>query len=192
MAEFLAQPDPKAPPPGRIAYVNARLLDPASGLDAPGALLTDGRRIVEMGPGLFADGVPEGTDTVDCGGHCLAPGLVDMHVHLREPGHEHKETLATGSRAAAAGGVTTMACMPNTDPAIDDVTTIDPPPASIMGGIECLAHRNAPVRLTSTTLFQSASEISAIWAAAMLFPALLNRKSICPNRSATASKAAIT
>ncbi len=102
MAEFLAQPDPKAPPPGRIAYVNARLLDPASGLDAPGALLTDGRRIVEMGPGLFADGVPEGTDTVDCGGHCLAPGLVDMHVHLREPGHEHKETLATGSALPAA------------------------------------------------------------------------------------------
>ena len=125
MPEFLAQPDPKAPPPGRVAYINARLLDPASGLDAPGALLTEGRRIVEAGPGLFADGVPEGTDTVDCGGHCLAPGLVDMHVHLREPGHEHKETLATGSRAAAVGGVTTMACMPNTDPAIDDIALVE-------------------------------------------------------------------
>ena len=87
--------------------------------------MTEGRRIVEAGPGLFADGVPEGTDTVDCGGHCLAPGLVDMHVHLREPGHEHKETLATGSRAAAVGGVTTMACMPNTDPAIDDIALVE-------------------------------------------------------------------
>ena len=55
-----------------------------------------------------------GSLTVDCGGHCLAPGLIDMHVHLREPGHEHKETIATGGLAAAAGGVTSVACMPNT------------------------------------------------------------------------------
>ena len=111
--EYIAKPAPKAPPPGRVAYVNARLLDPATGLDAPGALLTEGRRIVDLGPRLFADGgPPEDAELVDCGGHCLAPGLVDMHVHLREPGHEHKETLASGSRAAVAGGVTTMACMP--------------------------------------------------------------------------------
>ncbi len=123
--EYIAEPAPKAPPPGRVAYVNARLLDPASGLDAPGALLTEGRRIVDLGPRLFADnGPPEDAEVVDCGGHCLAPGLVDMHVHLREPGHEHKETLASGSRAAAAGGVTTMACMPNTDPVIDDIALV--------------------------------------------------------------------
>ncbi len=121
---FLADPEPKAPPPGRVAYVNARLLDPASRLDTLGALLTDGRRIVDLGPRLFADGVPEGVEVVDCGEKCLAPGLVDMHVHLREPGHEHKETLATGSRAAAAGGVTTMACMPNTAPVIDDIALV--------------------------------------------------------------------
>ncbi len=124
MAEFLAEPAPTAPPPGRIAYVNARLLDPASGLDARGALLAEGRKIADHGPSLFADGVPEGIEVVDCGGHCLAPGLVDMHVHLREPGEEHKETLATGSRAAAAGGVTTMACMPNTSPTIDDIALV--------------------------------------------------------------------
>ena len=113
------------PAPGRVAYVNARLVDPASGLDAPGALLTEGRRIADLGPGLFADGVPEGVAAVDCGGHCLAPGLIDMRAHLREPGAEHKETLASASRAAAAGGVTSVACMPNTDPPIDQTALIE-------------------------------------------------------------------
>ncbi len=109
----------------RVAYVNARLLDPASGLDAPGALLTEGAEIADLGPGLFGDGVPEGIETVDCGGHCLAPGLIDMYVYLREPGAEQKETLATGSQAAAAGGVTTIICMPNTTPVIDDIALVD-------------------------------------------------------------------
>jgi len=109
----------------RTAYINARLLDPESGLDALGVLLTEGARIADLGPGLFADGVPEGIETVDCGGHCLSPGLVDMHVHLREPGHEHKETIATGSLSALAGGVTSLCCMPNTDPVIDNVGLIE-------------------------------------------------------------------
>ena len=109
----------------RVAYVNARLLDPASGLDAPGALLTAGREIADLGPALFADGVPEGIAVIDCEGHCLAPGLVDMRAHLREPGAEHKETLATASHAAAAGGVTSIVCMPNTDPVIDQIALIE-------------------------------------------------------------------
>ena len=112
-------------PPGRTAWVNARLVDPASGLDAPGALLTEGRRIADLGARLFADGVPEGVEVVDCGGHCLAPGLIDMRAHLREPGAEHKETLASAGRAAAAGGVTSVACMPNTDPPIDQTALIE-------------------------------------------------------------------
>ena len=124
MTEYFADPAPKGPAPDAVAYVNARLLDPASGRDETGALLTEGRKIVDLGPALFADGVPEGIEVVDCGGHCLAPGLVDMHVHLREPGHEHKETLASGGLAAAAGGVTTMACMPNTEPVIDDIALV--------------------------------------------------------------------
>lgn len=111
--------------PGRIAYVNARLIDPASGLDRPGALLTDGETITDLGPRLFNDGVPDGIETVDCGGHVLAPGLVDMRAHLREPGAEHKETLATASAAAAAGGITSIACMPNTDPVIDHPALIE-------------------------------------------------------------------
>ena len=109
----------------RIAYINARLLDPESGRDAPGALLTEGAQIADLGPGLFADGVPQGIETVDCGGHCLSPGLVDMHVHLREPGHEHKETIATGSLSALAGGVTSLCSMPNTDPVVDNVGLIE-------------------------------------------------------------------
>jgi dihydroorotase len=119
-------PDAAVPrdPPGRVAYLNARLLDPESGMDSPGSLFTEGKLIADLGPRLFADGVPEGVVVVDCEGRCLAPGLVDMHVHLREPGHEHKETIASGSRSAAAGGITTMACMPNTDPVIDDIALV--------------------------------------------------------------------
>jgi dihydroorotase len=108
-----------------IAYINARLLDPASGLDAPGALLTTGREITDFGPTLFNDGIPDGIEVIDCHGQALAPGLIDIHVHLREPGHEHKETIATGGRAAAAGGVTSMCCMPNTDPVVDDVALVE-------------------------------------------------------------------
>ena len=109
----------------RTAYINARLLDPESGLDATGALLTEGAYIADLGPSLFADGVPEGIETVDCGGHCLSPGLIDMHVHLREPGHEHKETIASGGLSALAGGVTSLSSMPNTDPVIDNVALIE-------------------------------------------------------------------
>lgn len=122
---FTEQAPLEAPKAGRTAYVNARLLDPATGLDEKGALLTEGDRIVDFGPRLFNDGAPEGVEVVDADGLCLAPGLIDMHVHFREPGHEHKETLATGSRAAAAGGVTTVACMANTDPVIDDIALVD-------------------------------------------------------------------
>ncbi len=120
----------------RTAYLGARLLDPASGLDAPGALLTEGGRIADLGPRLFNDGVPEGIETVDCGGRCLAPGLVDLRVQLREPGEEHKETIETAGRAAAAGGVTSMAALPNTDPVVDDVA-----------GVEFVARRARDVKL---------------------------------------------
>ena len=109
----------------RIAYLNARLLDPASGLDTNGALLTDGGLIADLGPELFADGVPTEIETIDCTGRCLAPGLVDCHVFVGEPGAEHKETFATASLAAAAGGVTSFATMPNTDPVIDDVALVE-------------------------------------------------------------------
>jgi dihydroorotase len=111
--------------PGKIAYVNARLLDPASGLDRLGGLLTEGEIIIGVGPDLFKGGVPLDAERIDCGGACLAPGLVDMRVQLGEPGQEHKETLASAGEAAVAGGVTSMVCLPNTDPVIDDVATVE-------------------------------------------------------------------
>ncbi|MAB12475.1 dihydroorotase [Parvibaculum sp.] len=109
----------------RTAFVNARLLDPASGYDQIGNLLVEDGKIVDLGPDLFNDGVPEGVETVECGGKVLCPGLVDMRVFTGEPGAEHRETLALTSQAAAAGGVTTVIVMPNTDPVIDDVALVD-------------------------------------------------------------------
>ena len=110
---------------GRTAYINARLIDPESGLDEKGALLTDGDKITDFGPKLFKDGVPEGIEVIDCGGNILCPGLLDIQVHFREPGLEYKETIETGSKSAAAGGVTTVVCMPNTEPVIDDATVVE-------------------------------------------------------------------
>ncbi|MDJ0684785.1 MAG: dihydroorotase [Alphaproteobacteria bacterium] len=110
---------------GRIAYLNARLLDPASGLDAPGALLVDDGKIADFGPHLFRDGAPSVREVVDCQGHCLAPGLVDMRVHLREPGEEYLESIDGLGDAALAGGVTEAACLPNTHPPIDDVPVVE-------------------------------------------------------------------
>lgn len=109
----------------RKLYTNARLLDPASGLDTRGALLTEGDRILDLGPRLANAGFAGDTETIDCHGHCLSPGLIDMHVWLREPGFEHQETIATGARAAAAGGITTLVAMPNTDPVIDEVALVE-------------------------------------------------------------------
>lgn len=107
-----------------IALVNARMIDPYSGLDQMGgALIVDGT-IADLGPHITEDSVSD-ADIGDCAGCVLAPGLIDMLVSAGEPGHEHRETLATASRAAAAGGVTTIVCSPNTDPVIDDVALVD-------------------------------------------------------------------
>ncbi len=106
----------------RRAYVNARLLDPAQGLDEIGSLLTEGDRIVACGAHIE---VPTDAETLDCTGLALLPGLVDMQVFTGEPGEEHRETIASVSHAAAAGGVTSMAMMPNTSPVIDDAALVD-------------------------------------------------------------------
>ncbi|GAK44190.1 multifunctional complex type dihydroorotase [Tepidicaulis marinus] len=109
----------------RTALINARLVDPASGLDEQGALLIEDGKIADFGAALFKDAVPEGIEVIDCGGHVLTPGLIDMHVFTGEPGNEHRETLGSATQAAAAGGVTTIIVMPNTEPAIDDVALVD-------------------------------------------------------------------
>jgi dihydroorotase len=107
----------------RTLFRNARLLDPATGLDRKGNLLVADGRIAAVGAHAGAEAA--GIAIVDCHAHCLAPGLVDMRVELREPGHEHMETMESGSAAAAAGGVTTMVALPNTEPAIDDVALVE-------------------------------------------------------------------
>jgi len=124
MKSHFTLPTHRNNPNRKVAYINARLFDAESGLDQKGSLLTIGDSIADFGPMLFNDGVPAAIEIVDCKGHILSPGLLDIQVHFREPGQEHKETIATGSRSAAAGGVTTVACMPNTKPVIDDITVV--------------------------------------------------------------------
>ncbi|RMF01255.1 MAG: dihydroorotase, partial [Alphaproteobacteria bacterium] len=106
------------------ALINAHLVDPASGLEEPGGVVISEGIIADIGPHLRRN-APAGSQVVDCGGHMLCPGLIDMMVYAGEPGREHLETLATASRAAAAGGVTTIICMPDTDPVIDDAALVD-------------------------------------------------------------------
>lgn len=98
-----------------------RVVDPASGLDEPADLLIEGEWIVAVGRGLW----PEGAQVLDATGLVVAPGLVDIHVHLREPGETHKEDIASGTRAAAGGGVTSVVCMANTTPPVDDPVVVD-------------------------------------------------------------------
>jgi dihydroorotase len=114
----------------RIAFRNARLIDPATGLDAKGGLLVENGRIVDVGPRLFNDTAPftDGVgdpEVIDCRGLVLAPGLIDCRVFTGEPGAEHRESLESASAAAAAGGVTSMIVMPNTDPVIDEPSLVD-------------------------------------------------------------------
>lgn len=111
--------------PGRVAYVGARLLDPATGMDKIGGVLTEGEMIKAVGPKVTADLALEGVTVIDCDGLCLAPGLVDMRVYLGEPGEDYKETIASAGRAATKGGITSMVCLPNTDPVIDDMSVVE-------------------------------------------------------------------
>lgn len=108
-----------------ILFVNARVVDPSRRLDEGGAVLVEGDRIVAAGAAAANQGAPDGAEIVDCRGAAIIPGLVDMRVFAGEPGGEHRETLETASRAAAAGGVTTIITMPDTDPVIDDPALVD-------------------------------------------------------------------
>jgi dihydroorotase len=108
-----------------ILLANARIVDPSRDLDFPGDLLIAEGVIREAKRGIHAAGVPEGTEVVDCDGRVVAPGLVDMRAFIGEPGAEYRETLATASQAAAAGGVTTIVCQPDTSPVIDDPAIVD-------------------------------------------------------------------
>ncbi|HSJ14371.1 MAG TPA: dihydroorotase [Longimicrobiales bacterium] len=111
----------RSPEPRPLLLRGGRLLDPAAGRDERADVLLVRGRVAAIGPELAG---PEEADSRDVTGLVVCPGFIDLHVHLREPGHEHKETIATGARAAAAGGFTAVCAMPNTDPPIDDPASV--------------------------------------------------------------------
>ncbi|MCS6779353.1 MAG: dihydroorotase [Geminicoccaceae bacterium] len=108
-----------------VLIVDARLLDPASGLDRRGGVLVVDGRIAELGPQVTAALAPPGSELVDARGLCLIPGLVDLRASFGEPGAEHKERFESGCLAAVAGGVTSLALLPDTDPPIDDPAMVE-------------------------------------------------------------------
>ncbi|HIU57349.1 MAG TPA: dihydroorotase [Candidatus Ornithomonoglobus merdipullorum] len=102
----------------KILIKNGRVIDPANGIDKITDIYVENGVISEVGADPDLEGVE--MEVIDASGMCVAPGLVDMHVHLREPGQEYKEDIESGTLAAAFGGVTSVACMPNTDPVVDN------------------------------------------------------------------------
>src|SRR5438445_5803106 len=108
-----------------ILLANARILDPSRDLDIDGDLLIADGVIREAKRGIGAAGVPEATEVIDCKGKLVAPGLVDMRAFIGEPGAEYRETIASASQAAAAGGVTTIVSHPDTSPQVDDPAIVD-------------------------------------------------------------------
>ncbi|GLK85664.1 dihydroorotase [Ancylobacter defluvii] len=108
-----------------VLLAGARVLDPSRDLDIEGDILIADGIIKDVAPGLANTGLPGGTERVDCRGRLVIPGLVDMRAFIGEPGAEHRETLASASQAAAAGGVTTIICQPDTDPMIDEPAIVD-------------------------------------------------------------------
>ncbi len=101
---------------------HGRVIDPANGVDAVQDVLIADGKIERVGTSVTA---PPGAEVLDATGKVVCPGFIDIHVHLREPGHEYKETVATGTRAAAAGGFTAVACMANTHPVNDNGAVTD-------------------------------------------------------------------
>ncbi|MGZ3439670.1 MAG: amidohydrolase family protein, partial [Polyangia bacterium] len=102
--------------PAALLLKGGRVIDPAADFDKITDLLIEDGVVKAVEAGART----EGARVIDCTGRVVAPGFVDLHVHLREPGHEYKEDIASGARAAAAGGFTTVCCMPNTNPPNDN------------------------------------------------------------------------
>ncbi len=115
---------------------NGRLIDPAQGIDGRFDIAIADGKIAWVGNGAPPQGDYE---TIDAAGKIVAPGFIDLHTHLRQPGFENKETIATGTRAAARGGFTTVCAMPNTSPAVDNRTVVD--------YVKCVASNEAMVRV---------------------------------------------
>lgn len=106
-------------------FSRTRIVDPSRGIDETGTVIVEGKKILAAGASALNQGVPAGSTVIDCAGKAILPGLVDGRVFIGEPGAEHRETIASASRAAAAGGVTSIVMMPDTDPAIDNVALVE-------------------------------------------------------------------
>ncbi len=104
-----------------VLLQGGQVIDPANDVDQVSDLLVSDGKIFSLDRGIIP---PEGAEIIDCSGQIVCPGLIDLHVHLREPGQASKETIATGTAAAAAGGFTSVVCMPNTNPTIDNPSTV--------------------------------------------------------------------
>ena len=115
---------------------NARVIDPQVGLDEVADIIVRDGKIAEVGAGLS---IEKGVER-DLTGKIVVPGLVDMHVHLREPGQEQKEDIASGTRAAAKGGFTAVCCMPNTTPVIDNALGVEYVQARAAAVGKCRVH----------------------------------------------------
>ena len=121
-----------------ILIKGPRVVDPSRGLDEIADILVEKGEITAVGR-VPADRVPEGCRTIEAKGLVASPGFIDIHCHLREPGFEYKETIATGTRAAARGGFTSVCCMPNTEPPVDN--------AAVVGLIQRRCREDAVVRV---------------------------------------------
>ncbi|RUV74369.1 MAG: dihydroorotase [Mesorhizobium sp.] len=106
-------------------FSRARIVDPSRGIDEVGTVIVEGRKIVAAGKSALNQGAPQDATVIDCGGKAIIPGLIDARVFIGEPGGEHRETIASASLAAAAGGVTSIVMMPDTDPVIDNVALVE-------------------------------------------------------------------
>jgi dihydroorotase len=106
-------------------FQRARIVDPSRGIDEVGTVVVEGKKIAAAGKAPLNQGTPEGATVIDCVGKTILPGLVDTRVFIGEPGAEHRETIRSASIAAAAGGVTSLVMMPDTDPVIDNVALVE-------------------------------------------------------------------
>ena len=109
----------------KLAFINAHLIDPHSKIDGIGGLIIVGKKIVEVKKGPSSISIPDDATIIDCEKNILAPGIIDLRARLGEPGNEHKETIATASKAALSGGITSLVSMPDSDPIVDQISVIE-------------------------------------------------------------------